>query len=443
MLLARDNIMDPITIGIIGILLLFVLIMLEIHIGICMMIVGFIGVTVLIGYPAGMGVLKTTIFAHTGNYGLSVIPLFVLMGNLAFVSGVSSDLFSVSNKWLSRLPGGLAVTTVGACAGFAAICGSSPAMTATMGKVVMPEMHKYNYDDALASGSIVAGGTLGILIPPSVPFILYGVITGVSIGRLFSAGILPGILLTIAYMVTIIIIVSRTPARGPKGARYTFIDRIQSLKDLWGMVVLFIVVLGGMFSGICTANEAAAFGCMVCFIIMAIKRNLNWKNIKYALTDTAKTTAMIFLVLIGAYVFGTFLAISQIPMETASFVSSLHISRYFILVLIIGIYILLGCLMDSLAMVLLTVPIFLPVVTELGFNPIWFGVLMVLIMEQGMITPPVGINVYVMAGVAKNLPMQQIFRGIIPFWFAIMCTVLLLILFPVLATFLPTLIYGA
>jgi len=434
--------MDATIVGIVGIGILFILIMLEVHIGICMMLVGFFGVTYLVGLNAGMGVLKTTIFSHTANYGLTVIPLFVLMGNLAFVSEISADLFSVANKWLSRLPGGLAVTTVGACSGFAAICGSSPAMTATMGKVVMPEMRKYKYDNALASGSIVAGGTLGILIPPSVPFILYGIITGVSIGRLFSAGIIPGILLTLAYIAAIIIVVTKHPTKGPKGEKYPFREKVKSLKKLWGMTILFVVVLGGMFSGICTANEAAALGCVTCLLIMVIKKKMTWENIKYALHDTAKTTAMIFLVLIGAYIFGTFLAMSKIPMATAAFVSELSVSRYVILALIILIYIVLGCLMDALAMVLLTVPIFLPVITQLGFDPVWFGALMVLIMEQGMITPPVGINVYVMAGVAKDIPMQAIFRGIIPFWFAIMATVLILIVFPDAATFLPTLMYG-
>ncbi|MFV0437785.1 MAG: TRAP transporter large permease [Desulfopila sp.] len=435
--------MDPTVVGMLGIAVLFVLIMMEIHIGLCMMMVGFVGTTVLVGPNAGLGVLKTTIFSHTANYGLTVIPLFVLMGNLAFVSGVSSDLFSVANKWLSRLPGGLAITTVGACSGFAAICGSSPAMTATMGKVVMPEMRKYRYDDGLASGSIVAGGTLGILIPPSVPLILYGIITGESIGRLFSAGIVPGILLTVAYMVAILFVVKVNPDRGPKGGHFSWREKIGSLTDLWGMITLFVVVLGGMFSGICTANEAAAFGCMICLVIMVVKRNFTWENIRYALFDTAKTTGMIFLVLIGAYAFGTFLAISQIPMKTAAFVSGLEVSRYVVLALIILIYILLGCLMDALAMVLLTIPIFLPVISQLGFDPIWFAALVVLIMEQGMITPPVGINVFVMAGVAKDIPMQTIFKGIFPFWLAIMTTALLLILFPAIATFLPRLIYGA
>lgn len=434
--------MDATVVGVVGICILFILIMLEIHIGICMMLVGFFGVISLVGINAGMGVLKTTIFSHTANYGLTVIPLFVLMGNLAYVSEISADLFSVANKWLSRLPGGLAVTTVGACSGFAAICGSSPAMTATMGKVVMPEMRKYRYDDALASGSIVAGGTLGILIPPSVPLILYGIITGVSIGRLFSAGILPGILLTVAYMAAIIVVVTKHPAKGPKGAKYSFWEKLKSVKSLWGMTILFVVVLGGMFSGLCTANEAAALGCVTCLVIMALKRKMTWENIKYALNDTARTTAMIFLVLIGAYIFGTFLAMSKIPMVTAALVSELNVSRYIILALIILIYIILGCLMDALAMVLLTVPIFLPVISQLGFDPIWFAALMVLIMEQGMITPPVGINVYVMAGVAKDIPMQTIFRGILPFWFAIMATVVILIVFPGVATLLPTLIYG-
>ena len=433
--------MDPIVVGVIGIVMLIVLLLLEVHIGITMMLVGFCGYIYIMSWNGALGLLKTMIFSTCSSYTLTVIPLFVLMGQLAFYSGLSQQLFSVSNKWLSRLPGGLAVTTVAACAFFASICGSSPAMTATMGKVALPEMRRYNYADRLATGSIAAGGNLGILIPPSVTFIIYGVMSSCSIGQLFASGVIPGVMLAIFYCLAIFLVVWRDPSAGPKGDKFTLKEKLASLKDLIGMVVLFVVVIGGIFSGLFTAYEAAAMGCAIALIYMIVRGKFDLKTLKSALLDTTKTVGMVFLVMVGATIFGAFLAVTTIPSSFAAFVAQLTISRYLIMAMIVVIYIILGCLMDALAMVMLTVPIFLPVVLSLGFDPVLFGVIIVLVSELGLITPPVGLNVYIMAGVAKDVSMQTIFRGVMPFWFSILAAIILLIIFPQLALWLPQLLY--
>jgi len=433
--------MDPIVVGAIGIIALVVLMLLGMHIGITMCVVGFLGFAYLVGFPAALGLLKTVPFATASNFALTVIPLFVLMGQFAFYSGLSRDLYDFSYKWLGHLPGGLSIATIGACAGFAAICGSSPATAATMGTVALPEMKKYNYSQSLSTGSIAAGGTLGILIPPSVGFILYGVIAEESIGKLFTAGIIPGLMLALFYSLAVYLVVRRKPELGPPGPNTSFGEKIKSLKGVWGVIALFLVVIGGMFAGIFTANEAAAVGAFGAMLFMASRGKMNRETVYKALVETGRTTAMIFIILIGAFVFGYFLAVTKIPMTLADFVSALAVSRYVILAFILVVYIFLGCIMDSLAMVLLTVPIFLPVVKSLGFDPIWFGVIMVMVMEQGLITPPVGLNVYVISGVAKDVPLDVIFRGIYPFWFAIIVAIIVLTAFPQLALFLPQLMY--
>jgi C4-dicarboxylate transporter DctM subunit len=428
-------------IGILGIVSLVVLLMMGLHIGVSMLLVGFVGFLICTDFKAAFGVLSTVPYSTAENYSLCVIPLFVLMGQLAFYSGLSQDLYSTTYKWLGRLPGGLGVATVGACAGFAAICGSSSATAATMGTVALPEMKKYGYDGALSTGCLAAGGTLGILIPPSVGFILYGVIAEQSIGQLFAAGIIPGLLMAALFSLTIIIMSTRNPKLGPKGVKVSFREKLISLKDIVSIALLFLLVIGGMFLGWFTANEGAAIGAALALLFMILRRRFTFKSLVLALIDTAKTTAMIFMIMIGAYVFGYFLAVTQIPMLLANVVSGLNVSRYVVLVLILIVYIILGCLMDALAMVMLTVPIFMPVISNLGFDLIWFGVIMVMVMEQGAITPPVGMNSYVISGVAKDIPLATVFRGIIPFWFCMMITIVIITLFPDIALFLPKLLY--
>ena len=428
-------------IGILGICVMCVLMFLGVHIGIAMFITGFVGFGLIVDFKAALGILKTTPFTNASNYAFTVIPLFVLMGQFAFHSGLSRDLYEASYKWLSRLPGGMAVATIGACAGFSAICGSSPATAATMGTVALPEMKKFKYADTLACGSVAAGGTLGILIPPSVGFILYGIITQQSIGQLFAAGVVPGILLALLFAVAIMIMAWRNPRLGPVGPKFTWREKFASLKNLWGVVLLFGLIIGGMFGGVFTANEAAAAGAFLAMLYMIVRGRMNRKTFMAAVTGTVSTTAMIMLILIGAYVFGYFLTVSRIPTALADFVTGLDVSRYVVLAAIILLYIVLGCIMDALAMILLTIPIFLPIMTALDFDPIWLGVIAVLAMEQGLITPPVGLNVYIVSGVARDVPIHTIFKGIFPFWLCIILLIALLAAFPEIALWLPGLLF--
>jgi C4-dicarboxylate transporter DctM subunit len=431
--------MDLLTIGIIGIVILIVILFLGMNIGITMITVGFFGFMACTNFNAAMGMLKSTPFNTVANFSLSVIPLFVLMGQFAYYSGLSQDLYAACYKILGRLPGGLAVATIGACGGFAAICGSSTATTATMGTVCVPEMKKYNYKSGLATGSVAAGGTLGILIPPSVGFIVYGIVTEQSIGTLFAAGILPGIMLMVLYMVTVVIIAVRDKEAGPPGPKFTAKEKFDSIKGLIPVAILFILVIGGILFGLFTANEGAAVGAFGAFIFLIIRGKCTKENVKAALSDTIKTSSMIFLIMIGAYAFGYFLAVSKLPMALASAVAGLPVSPYVILILILVVYIAMGCIMDSLAMILLLTPIFFPIAQQLGMNPIWFGVLMVMVQELGLITPPVGMNIYVMAGIAKGVPIQTIFKGAAPFIVTLLVATALVIVFPPIATFLPSL----
>lgn len=431
--------MDPIIIGLLGILALLVLLFLGVHIGMAMVIVGFLGVFLVTGniVPA-LGYLKTVPFTTSANFNLSVIPMFVLMGQIAYYAGISGDLYNACYKWLGRIRGGLAVATVAACSGFAAICGSATATTATMGIVCLPEMDKYGYKDTLSTGAISAGGTLGILIPPSTGFILYGTAASVAVGRMFAAGILPGILLALLYIVTILIICTKDPAAGPKGEVIPMAEKIRSLTGVLPILILFLVVMAGIFFGWFTPNEGGAIGAFGAFVFMLIRRRATFKNIVAALYDTIKTTAMIFLIMIGAYIFGYFLTASGMPKALATLVTTLDVSPYVILAAILLVYAILGCFVDSLPLIVLLVPIFLPIVDSLGFDRIWFGVLMVMIMQLGLITPPVGMCCYVMAGVAKKVPLQRIFKGTAPFIVALVVAVAIVIAFEPLSTWLPS-----
>lgn len=430
-------------IAITGLISLLVMMILGMNIGVCMLVVGAVGYAVIAGIPAAVGLLGQSPSGQASDYSLCVVPLFILMGNLCFASGMSDSLFSFADKWLAKLPGGVACATIAACAGFGAICGSTAATAATMGVVAIPAMRKYGYDDALSTGSVSVGGTLGIMIPPSTVFIVYGIMAEESIGRLFASGIIPGIMLAVVCCLVIIIQVKANPSLAPSTSRtITWKERFMSLTGLVWVVILFVVVLGGMFSGIFTINEAAAFGAFGGFVIMAINKKLNWKTFVSVMKDTAKTTAMTFVILIGASVFGKFLAITQLPSILATTIHNLDVSRYLILAMIIVIYIIMGCFMDALPMITLTIPIFLPIIKSLGFDPIWFGVIIVLVSELGLVSPPVGLNCYVIAGVAKDVPLSKIFKGSIPFVPAIVLVIAILILMPQLATWLPDLLYN-
>ena len=434
--------MSFITLAIIGIIVLVILLFMGMNIGITMMAVGFFGVFAIRGLDPAIGVLKTIPFTYASNYSFAVIPLFILMGQFAFHSGMSSDLFNAADKWLSRFKGGLAMATVAACAGFSAICGSTAATAATMGVVALPEMRKYGYKDGLATGSIAAGGTLGILIPPSTGFIIYGIIAEQSIGRLFAAGIIPGILLALCYILSIAVQVRIQPQIAPGTKKYPFKEMLSALKGTLGIIILFVAVIGGMFANIFTANEAAGVGAALTLIMMIVKRQFTWAKFVDCLRSAVKTSGMIFLILIGAYVFGAFLALTQLPMVLANFVTGLDVSPYVVLLVILVLYALLGCIMDSLAMVMLTVPIFLPIITAIGFDPIWYGVLMIMVMEMGLITPPVGMNVYIVAGVAKDVPLITIFKGVAPMVVGMLVAVIIVCAFPQLSLWLPNLLFN-
>ncbi len=427
-------------IALIGVAVLLILLIKGMNIGICMMFVGFFGFAYVRNFDAALTLFRTIPFTQATMYSFTVIPLFVLMGNLCFYSGMSSDLYNCAHKLLGGLRGGLAIATVAACACFSAICGSTAATAATMGVVALPEMREHGYDDGLSTGAIAAGGTLGILIPPSTGFIIYGIVSGESIGALFAAGILPGVVLALCYIAAIMIIVRKNPNMAPGKLHFTLKEKLISLKGGAAMLVLFFIAIGGIFLGWFTANEAAAVGATAALVYLIIRRKFTWKIFIACLRDTVKTSGMIFLILIGAYIFGAFLTITQLPTILANFVNGLSVSRYVILFIIIIIYAVMGCLMDSLAMVMLTVPIFLPIMTALGFNGVWYGVLMIMVMEMGLITPPVGMNVYIVAGVAKDVPLQKIFKGVAPMVLGMCVAIFIVCAIPDIALFLPRLL---
>jgi len=429
--------MTPLTVGLIGIGVLIVVLFSRMPIGFVMAFIGFAGFTYLSGFGASLTMLRTVPYTTFASYDLSVIPLFILMGTLCFYAGLSRDLYETVHSWIGHLPGGLAMATVGACAAFAAVSGSSVATAATMGTVALPEMKRYKYSDALATGAIASGGTIGILIPPSTGFIIYGIITEQGIGKLFLAGFIPGILEAVFYMITITILTRRNPLLGPRGPSTSFMEKILSFKNTWVVILLFVIVMGGLYMGVFTPTEAAGVGAFGAFVFALARRKLTWQAFRSSLADTGKTTAMIFIILMGAMILGYFLSISRLPFELATIIGEWGVNRYIILIAILLLFVCLGCVMDSLAILLLTVPIFFPLIIALGFDGIWFGVITVRACEIGLITPPVGVNVYVIKGIAKDVPMGTIFRGIVPFLIADFCHVALLIAVPQLSLFLP------
>lgn len=442
--------MSPLTIGIIGIVVFIFLIFMGMNIGLALLLVGFVGYAAVLNVQAAFVQLRTDPATNASTYSFIVVPLFVLMGNFAYHAGLSGGLYDCANKWLNRLPGSLACATVAACAGFGAICGSCAATCATMGTISLPEMRKYGYDDKLSTGSVAMGGTLGILIPPSTPMIIYAIMAECSIGKLFAAGVIPGIMMAILCIITIIILVKRNPALAPKGPGYSWKERFISLKGLIGVVILFGVVLGGMFAGYFSINQSAAIGAFLALILMvinmAIKSELNfkefWFRFKSAMWDSINTFAMTFLIIIGASLFCKFLTITQLPMTVANYIGGLNVSKYLIIALMMAVYIFLGAIMDELPMIMLTVPIFLPIIDKLGFDVIWFGVFIILTMEMGAITPPVGLNCFIINGVAKDVPLATIYKGVLPFTITIIVGVILLTAFPNIALFLPNLMAG-
>jgi C4-dicarboxylate transporter DctM subunit len=430
--------MNPVTIGIIGIAVLLLFFLFGMPIAFSMAFVGFAGFAYLAGLFPALSLLAQDIFGEFSSYPLSVIPMFILMGTFAFASGISKRLYETTYAWMGHRRGGLTIATVLACAGFAAICGSTAATAATMGKISLPEMKKYRYDDRLATGTVAAAGTLGILIPPSTILIVYGILTEESIGKLFIAGILPGILLSLAFVSTVVFLCLRNPALGPPGARVGWKKRFVATAGIVEAMILFLLTIGGLFLGWFSPTQAGAIGAGGALLIGLGRGQLTWRRFVEAGQDGLRTACMVIFIITGAVIFGHFLAVTTIPFLLADAVASLPIPPMGVMAVIIFIYFIGGFFMDSMALVVVTIPIFFPVVMKLGFDPIWFGVIIVLVAEMGVITPPVGVNVFVIKGIAPDIPLHIIFRGILPFLAALVIVTILLVVFPQIAMFLPS-----
>ena len=444
--------MPTYVLGLIGLVVLVILLFMGKHVGLAMMIVGFVGVWYMRGFNVALNLMMNTPFGTFNSESLSVIPLFTLMGVVCAYSGISKDLYAACYAFISRVRGGLAIATEVACAFFGAICGSATATTASMGKICLPEMDKYNYKRTLTCGSISAGGTLGILIPPSVGFMLYGINAGVGVGKMFIAGIIPGIILCACYSAVVFVVCTIDKEAGPKGPKFSSREKAKALLGVLPVLVLFVLVLGGILFGLCSASEGAAIGAAGAFIFMVIKRKFTLKNVIASLKETAETTAMIFLIMLGANVLGNFFNATGLPQAVANAAASANVAPIWILVACLLIYGILGCFVDSLPLIVLLTPIFLPIVRDLDLNmaglggsdgiTIWFGVLMVMLMELGLLTPPVGMCCYVMSGVAKDTPLTTIFKGTAPFIVGIVVAIIIMISLPALSTWLPGFMAG-
>ena len=422
--------------GLLGFAAMFVLMALRVPIAVAMGIVGFVGFALMRSWPAAMSSAAGE-FTDIGAYTLSVVPLFVLMGNFVTRAGMSRDLYQAAYAFIGHRRGGLALSTIAACAGFGAICGSSLATTATMARVAMPEMRRFGYDKAFAAGTIAAGGTLGILIPPSVIMVIYGIMTEQSIGALFAAGVIPGLVAMGFYMLASVWVTSRHPEYGPPGERASWAERLKAMRSIWGVVLLFAIVMGGMYGGFFTPTEAAGVGAMGGFLFALARRSLTLPVLRDVLVESARTSAMLFLIVIGASLFANFLNFTELPNALKDFVTQFQIHPIVVIVAICAIYVVLGTAMESLSMMLLTVPIFFPLVTSLGFDPVWFGILVVCVIEISLITPPVGMNIFVLSSVMPQVPTTTIWRGVVPFICADILRMAVLIAFPAITLFLP------
>ncbi len=437
--------MNPSLIGIIGIVVMVLLFLSRMPVAYVMAVIGFLGFGIIISFQGGMNLLARSFYETFSSYGLTTVPLFILMGQLAFNSGISRRLYDTAYKFLGAVRGGLAITTVSACTAFGAVCGSSAATAATMATVGLPEMRRKGYADELAAGSVASGGGLGMIMPPSVVLIVYGVMTEQSIGKLFVAGILPAFLVTILFIITILIWCSVSPEQGPRGESFSWRAKLRSLLDLGETLAVFALVMGGLFFGLFTPTEAAGVGVLGVMAVALVRRQLSWKSFVAALYETLRTSCMVMMLIAGATIFGKFLAVTRIPFDIATWIGGFAFPPIVILGMVVVVYFLGGCFMDSLALVMLTVPIFFPLVMSLGYDPIWFGIIIVMVTEMGVITPPVGINVYVVFGVARSLPggmsLESIFKGILPFMLAVLAGIIILAIFPQIILVLPNLMY--
>ena len=422
-----------------GFISLFALMLLRVPVGIAMGLVGVLGFGYMIGdIGPALKLLSQSPIRTATDAEFAVIPLFLLMGAFASASGMSRELFRASNTFLGHLRGGLGIATIVACGGFAAICGSSVATAATFSKVAYPEMRQHGYPQSFATGVIAAGGSLGIMIPPSTVFAVYGLITEQDIGKLFIAGIIPGLLAVGMYIATINIIAFLRPGFLPSAPRHSWADRIAAVRDVWAVVLLFVFIIGGLYGGLFTATEAAGMGAAGAFIISVLRQKLSRADFWRCLIESLRTTAAVFTILIGALIFGYFLTITQTPQKVTAFLTGLGLGPYGVLVLIMLMYLVLGCIMDAMAMIILTIPIVFPVIRTLGFDPIWFGVIIVMTVELGLIHPPVGMNVFVIKSVIKDVKLSTVFYGVMPFVLTDILRLAVLIALPILATWLPS-----
>lgn len=429
------------TAALLGFAALFVLMILRVPIGISMILVGSVGFALVIGLKPALSQLSTVPLRVATDEVFGVVPLFILMGTFASISGMSSELYKASHAWVGHRKGGLAMATILACGGFAAICGSSVASAATLGKVALPEMQRFGYKATIATGTIAAGGTLGILIPPSVVLAIYGIITEQDIALLFIAGLIPGLLAVFLYLLVILAMARLDPEAAPGVGTFSLREAVLSLRGIWAVSLLFIFVIGGIYFGVFTPTEAAAMGAGGTLILTWLRGTMNFQRMKDALIESTRMTGAIFVIAIGAVLFGRFLTVTRMPQDLASFVGALEWSPASILLVVIIGYLFLGMFLDSLAIILLTVPIMYPVMTQLGFDPIWFGILLVMVIEIGLITPPYGMNVFVLKSVSPDVSLGTIYRGVMPFVLTDFLRVLLIVLFPFLVLWLPYSMY--
>lgn len=434
--------MTETTIGLMGIGGMFLLLALRVPVAIALLAAGFFGTWALNGQRSAVAVLSSETFSAVSSYSLIVIPLFILMGNISSAAGFSRGLYELAYAWVGRFRGGLASASILGCAAFSAVSGSSVATAVTIGRVAIPEMKRFGYHERLSTGAVAAGGTLGYLIPPSTGFVLYSILTEQSLGRLFMAGILPGIILTLLFIAAIVMMTYLDPTVGPKGAPVPMRERFARLINAAPLIAVIFISIGGIYAGVFTPVEAAGVGAFLVLVFALIGRRLTLTSLHEVFLDTVKTSTMLYVIIIGAGIFSPFLAFTQIPQGLSDSLATLGLGPMGTLIIILLAYIVLGMFMDALSMLVITIPIVYPVILSLGYDPIWFGVIAVIVIEMGMITPPVGINVFVVKAIAPDVPMGTIFKGVLPFWVAMFVALMLLILFPQIALFIPNSMFG-
>ncbi len=433
--------MNPTLLGVIGIVVLIIVIFTRMPVAYVMTLVGFVGFAVQVNGHAALKLLARDFYSVYSSYGLTIIPLFIFMGQIAFNAGISRRLYDSAYKFVGCYRGGLATATVCACTAFGAVCGSSPATAATMATVGLPEMKRYGYGDELASGSVAAGGGLGMLMPPSVVLIVYGILTEQSIGKLFVAGVLPAVFITICFALAVWVYCRFAPQQGPACNAFSWGERLRSLGETGETMLVFLLVMGGLFAGAFTPTEAGAVGAAAVLLVALVRRQLTWAGFVKSIYETLRTSCMVLLLVAGAVIFGHFLAVTRITFDVANWVAALNLPGYAVVAMIVLVYLIGGCFIDALALIMLTIPIFYPIIMDLGYDPVWFGIIIVLVTQMGVITPPVGINVYVVNGIAKDIPLEKIFRGVVPFLIALIIGTGFIVVFPQIALWLPNLMY--